>query len=109
MRQVKEKIKITIAWIKEKILRKTVLFITIGIWVLFQFMWVALFGYDELVSDPGFYVYYAEECIKHGTVFPDYSNFHSEYIFSPGRIHFIIVWKHGTVFPDYSNFHSEYL
>ena len=92
MRQVKEKIKITIAWIKEKILRKTVLFITIGIWVLFQFMWVALFGYDELVSDPGFYVYYAEECIKHGTVFPDYSNFHSEYIFSPGWINFIIVW-----------------
>ena len=92
MKQVKENIRSLIAWIKERILRKTVFFITIGIWILFQILFVALFRYDELVSDPGFYVYYAEECVKHGTMFPDYSNFHSEYIFSPGWINFIIVW-----------------
>lgn len=47
---------------------------------------------DEiLVSDPGWYVYYAEECVKHGTMYPDYSNYHDEYIFAPGWVNFIIL------------------
>lgn len=79
-------------WIKRYIFQRNTLLFTIIIWILFQIVYVTLFKYSELVSDPGFYVYYAEECIKHDTMFPDYSNFHSEYIYSPGWINFIIVW-----------------
>ena len=62
------------------------------LWVLFQFVLVYFGAYDELISDPGFYVYYATECVKNGTMYPDYTNYHDEYIFNPGYVNFLIVW-----------------
>lgn len=71
-----------------------VLWTCIVLWISFQIIFVSVYHYgsDYLENDPGWYVYYAMECIKHGTMFPDYSNYYSEYIFSPGWINFIILW-----------------
>jgi len=74
------------------ICRRKVLLTAISCWILFQVVYVCLYHYTELVSDPGNYVYLAQECIKHGTMYPDYSNYHSEYIHNPGWINIIILW-----------------
>lgn len=60
-------------------------------WVVWQLCYVYYGSYDELISDPGFYVYYASECVSHGTIYPDYSNYHDEYIFNPGYINFLVL------------------
>lgn len=74
------------------ILSDKFLFSVTAIWFLFQFVYCTLFSYTELVSDPGFYVYYAEECASRNTMFPDYEYYHNEYIFSPGYINLLILW-----------------
>lgn len=61
-------------------------------WFVFQVILCLTLRYDELVSDPGFYVYYAQECVARGTMYPDYESYHNEYIFSPGFINFLILW-----------------
>lgn len=70
-----------------KILIATTLF-----WFVIQILYIKTNKYDILVSDPGLYVYYAQECVKHGTMYPDYTNYHDQYIFNPGWVNFIILW-----------------
>lgn len=70
-----------------KILIATTLF-----WSVIQILYIKNNKYDILVSDPGLYVYYAQECVKHGTMYPDYTNYHDQYIFNPGWVNFIILW-----------------
>lgn len=61
-------------------------------WLVFQIIYCYFCSYDELISDPGFYVYNAQECLSRGTYFPDIFSYHSEYIFSPGYINLLIIW-----------------
>ena len=61
-------------------------------WLIFQFIFVYYGAYSDLISDSGFYVYYATECVKNGTMYPDYTNLNDEYIFNPGYINFLVVW-----------------
>jgi len=71
---------------------RTTFFVIAGIWILLQIVYVALYKEPNLISDPGMYVYYAQECVEHGTMYPDYSNYHDYYIFNPGIVNLYILW-----------------
>lgn len=62
------------------------------LWLLGQIVYVSIYHYDMLVSDPGFYVDYAMECVKNGTFYPDTSTYYNEYVFNPGWINTIVLW-----------------
>lgn len=64
------------------------------LWLLMQVLYIYLWKYEVLVSDPGNYVYYAQECVKHGTIYPDTSFLFNDYIFNSGWINFILLWLH---------------
>lgn len=70
-----------------------ILGICVGVWVLFQIVFVSVYRYSGFgINDPGTYLYNALECVKHGTMYPDYANFHDEFIQNPGWVNFIILW-----------------
>lgn len=77
--------------VKGIIFTKRVFFSIVFLYVILEILYVVKYADEILVSDPGWYVYYAEECVKHGTMYPDYSNYHDEYIFAPGWVNFIIL------------------
>lgn len=74
------------------IFRKEFCISIVIIWGILQVFYINCFHYTELVSDPGSYVYRAIQCIEHGTMYPDYSNYYDRFIFNPGWINFIILW-----------------
>lgn len=74
------------------ILTKRTLAIVSLIWFALMTIYIKANKYDFWVSDPGTYIYYATECVKHGTMYPDWSNYHNAYIFNPGWVNFIILW-----------------
>ena len=93
-------------FIKDFLFKKWFLYVVLLLWLIFQVCLVYFGAYSDLISDPGFYVYYATECVKNGTMYPDYSNYYDEYIFNPGYVNFLIVWikLFGTVkFVPYFN------
>lgn len=78
---------------KMRLCSPKILGICIGLWVLFQIIYVSVYLFREnLGVDEGRYVYFAMECVKHGTMYPDYSNFYNEFIHAPGWINFLILW-----------------
>lgn len=89
---IKSMIIALVEWVKKYLFQPKVLLAVAACWIVWQIVYVAMFSYDGLLGDPGFYVYYAEECIKRGTMYPDYSNLHAEFIFNPGWINFLILW-----------------
>lgn len=62
------------------------------VWLIGQVVYISTYHYDMLVSDPGFYVDYAMECVKNGTFYPDASTYYNEYVFNPGWINTIVLW-----------------
>ena len=82
------------AWVRylDFFFQKWLLGLVLLLWLIFQICLVYYGAYSILVSDPGFYVYYATECINNGTMYPDYTNYYDEYIFNPGYINFLILW-----------------
>lgn len=92
MNKIKENLIALAEWVRRNLFQPRVLLAASACWLVFQIAYVAMFRSDELISDPGFYVYFAEECVKHGTMYPDLSNLHAEYIFNPGWVNFLILW-----------------
>lgn len=74
------------------ICNKYTLCIVATFWVIFQILYAEIYHDTGLLSDPGAYVYYAEECVKNGTTYPDLSNYYDSYIFNPGIINIFILW-----------------
>lgn len=72
-------------------INRTVLLAAVSVWVVAQIILIANHYSTILVSDPGLYVYYATECVRHGTMYPDFSNYHNQYIFAPGWVNFLIL------------------
>lgn len=61
-------------------------------WIVFQIVWITLYSTDLWYSDFGLYQYYATICADHGTMYPDYSFYHHEYIFAPGWVNMLVLW-----------------
>lgn len=73
------------------LINRTTLLAAVSVWVVVQVILVVNHYSTTLVSDPGMYVYYATECVRHGTMYPDFSNYHNQYIFAPGWVNFLIL------------------
>lgn len=70
---------------------KNFLIISITIWTLLQVIVVINYHPKELISDPGMYTYYAQNCAHDGTMYPNLTHYHSKYIFAPGWVNFLIL------------------
>ena len=73
-------------------LHKIILIVVSLLWFVFQLFYIKMNKYDIWISDPGLYMYLATECVKHNTMYPDWTNYHDSYIFNPGWVNFIILW-----------------
>lgn len=82
-------IRMILAFLNKVLFNRTTLIATICIWVLVQIFLVYTYYSAELIGDPGYYVYYATECAHRGTMYPDFMNYHDQYIFAPGWVNFL--------------------
>lgn len=62
------------------------------LWIIFQVLFAEVYHDTALLSDPGYYVYLAQECVKEGTMYPNYSNYYDTYIFNPGIVNLYVLW-----------------
>lgn len=82
------------SWLMLRCFTKRSAIIVSLLWLLMQVLYIYLWKYEVLVSDPGYYVYSAMECLKHGTIYPDKTFIYNGYIFNSGWINFILLWLH---------------
>ena len=71
------------------------------LWIIAGIIWTTISKSEIWIGDAGLYQYYATQCYSHCTMYPDWTQYHTEYIFNPGWVNFLVLWLH--LFKDFSN------
>ena len=88
------------AFVNKYIFSRATLVTALLMWFVFSITWTLLSKNDVWWSDYGLYQYFATECLKHHSMYPDYSFLHYEYIFAPGWVNILELWH--LIFKSFS-------